>query len=42
MKETDTALWAECDRVCDGLVRMHTHTLTDGEKEGKRESERAT
>lgn len=23
MKETDTALWAECDRVRDGLVRRH-------------------
>lgn len=23
MKETDTVLWAECDRVRDGLVRRH-------------------
>lgn len=23
MKETDTALWAEWDRVHDGLVRRH-------------------
>ena len=23
MKETDTVLWAQCDRVRDGLVRRH-------------------